>query len=79
MTTPTPPSPQSARPATRRLVEAILLECCEKHSLHPFESNLNHDYHLTMTLSVQEIRNFLIENWDCWDGEQQIMELLDNE
>lgn len=67
------------KPATRRLIEAVLFECREKHSLHPFESNLNHDYHVTMTLSVQEVRDFLIENGDCWDGEKQIREIMEIE
>lgn len=60
-----------SRQHTRKFIEAILRECSEKHSLHPMDSDLNGDYHAELTFSVQELRNLLIENGDCWDWRER--------
>jgi len=45
--------------ASRKLSEVILGECNSKHTLHPYEKDLNADYHVTLTLSIGEARAFL--------------------
>lgn len=49
------------KPATRQLIEIIIRECQSKHQLHPMEDNLNPQYNVELTFSVQEIREFLNE------------------
>lgn len=39
---------------------ALIRECKEKNNLDPREYNLRGDYHVTITLTVHEIRAFLI-------------------
>lgn len=56
------------KPATNRLIEVIIEECGSKHSLHPMEPDVNGDYNVELTFSVQELRAFLIENSDCWEA-----------
>lgn len=64
----------SERPATCRLIEVIIEECSAKHSLHPLEPDLNGDYNAEITFSVQELRDFLIENSRCWNALKYIHE-----
>lgn len=61
------PAASGSRISTRRFIASLLTECSEKHSLHPLESNLSLAYHVELTFTVQEIRELLIENGDCWD------------
>ena len=47
-------------PAITNLRTALIRECKEKNSLDPREYNLRGNYHVTITLTVDEIRAFLI-------------------
>lgn len=55
--------------STKSFIAALLGECVEKHRLHPLETSITGSYHLELTFSVDEIRQFLIENSDCWTSE----------
>jgi len=47
-------------PAITNLRVALIRECKEKNNLDPREYDLRGDYHVTITLTVDEIRAFLI-------------------
>jgi hypothetical protein len=47
-------------PDVQRMREVLIEECSAKHFLDPRESDINGDYHVEITLSVDEIRRFLI-------------------
>lgn len=47
-------------PAVTRMREALIFECKEKHMLDPREVDLRDGYHVEVTLTVGEIRRFLV-------------------
>lgn len=47
-------------PDVLALREAIIAECNDKNSLDPRETDIRGDYHVSLTLTVAEIRAFLI-------------------
>lgn len=55
-------SNRSAKHGTAKLCDAIIDECSKKHMLHPLDMDVNGDYHVELTFTVQELRNFLLEN-----------------
>jgi metallophosphoesterase superfamily enzyme len=50
----------------KQLLETIIEQCCGKHALHPLESNVNGDYNVEITFSVDEIRKVLIAHGETW-------------
>lgn len=71
-------------PAIQALRKALITECREKNSLDPRETDLRGDYHVNVTLTVAEIRNFLIATAETVrDGEpvktNQVRDDLTNE
>jgi len=51
---------------SRKLRDALVEECMIKHELLPNEPNLNQDYHVEVTLTVGEVRQF-VEAVDAFD------------
>lgn len=47
-------------PDVTRMRDALIFECKEKHMLDPREYDLNDDHNVQLTLSIGEIRRFLV-------------------
>ena len=44
----------------KRMAEILVEECCDKHSLHPCDSAVNEDHQVELSLTIKELKQFLV-------------------